>query len=154
MNVHLGEVMKDIQGAFGQRDVHGVFGADINGCARFRQHYEVITRYRALIPNRVILYLTSQTKQKTVEQQQHHIFSQASKYTSAQTCTIYTHISYKYLDSKFPSASPVIDSLYEGLPNGMRLVKIVHLKKQKYQEGNDTTYDCHATFLLDQRFIS
>lgn len=57
MNVHLGEVAKDIQAAFGQRDVHGVFGADVDACARFRQHYEVITRNRALIPNRIILYL-------------------------------------------------------------------------------------------------
>lgn len=57
MNVHLSEVVKDIQAAFGQCNVHGVFGADVDACARFRQYYEVITRNRALIPSRVILYL-------------------------------------------------------------------------------------------------
>lgn len=49
--------MKDIEAALGDGDVHGVFGADVDGRARLRKNDKVIPVNRTPVLDRVVFYL-------------------------------------------------------------------------------------------------
>jgi len=57
-----GQVVEDVEGALGDSDVHGVFGADVDGCARLGEDDKVISRHGALVLHRVVLHLPCRTK--------------------------------------------------------------------------------------------
>ncbi len=49
--------MKDTEAALGDGDVHGVFGADVDGRARFRKNDKVIPMNGTPVLDRVVFYL-------------------------------------------------------------------------------------------------
>lgn len=61
---YLGQVVEDAEGALGDSDVHGVFGADVDGCAGLGENDKVISRHGALVLHRVVLHLPCRTKQQ------------------------------------------------------------------------------------------
>lgn len=54
---HLGQFLKDTDAALGDGDVHGVFGADVDQHARFRNKCEVITMNRTFVYGSIVLHL-------------------------------------------------------------------------------------------------
>lgn len=54
---YLGQVLENGEAAFGDGDVHGVFGADADDGARFRKEYEVISVHGTLVHDWVVLDL-------------------------------------------------------------------------------------------------
>lgn len=59
---HLGEIIEDLKAALGYGNVHCVFGADVDGCPRFRKNYKVVSVNWTLVLDWVGLHLQ---KQKT-----------------------------------------------------------------------------------------
>ena len=57
IGLYLGQVGEDVEAGLGDGDVHGVFGADVDGSSRFRNINEVVTWHGAFILNWVVLHL-------------------------------------------------------------------------------------------------
>lgn len=64
--LYLSEVVEDVEAALGDGDVHGVLGADADGCLRFRENDKVVSVNWTLVLDRVALHLQEQT-------QEHHL---------------------------------------------------------------------------------
>ena len=56
--LYLGKVVEDVEAGLGDCDIHGVFGADVDGCAWLRKNYKVISMNRTLVLDWVVLNLT------------------------------------------------------------------------------------------------
>lgn len=55
--LYLSEVVQDVEAALRDGDVHGVFGADVDGCARFWKNDKIIPVDGTLVLDRVVLHL-------------------------------------------------------------------------------------------------
>ena len=55
--LYLSKVVQDVQAALRDGDVHGVFGADVDGCARFWKNDKVIPVDGTLVLDRAVLHL-------------------------------------------------------------------------------------------------
>lgn len=64
---YLGEVVEDVEAALGDGDVHGVFGADVDGSARFRKKNKVISVNRTPVLNGVVFHLDKQQQQQSAD---------------------------------------------------------------------------------------
>lgn len=62
--LYLGQVVEDSEAALGDGDVHSVFGADVDGSARFGQNDEAVSVDRTLVMDRVVLYLQGEEQQQ------------------------------------------------------------------------------------------
>lgn len=65
--LYLGEVVKNIEAALGDGDVHGVFGADVDSCPRFRKNDKVVSVNRTPVLDRVVLHLQEQRQQQQLK---------------------------------------------------------------------------------------
>lgn len=62
VTIYLGQVLENVKAALRHGDVHGVCGADVDGCSGFRQNHKLVTVNWSLVLYWVVLHLHQQTR--------------------------------------------------------------------------------------------